>query len=222
MQFFLDTADLDEIRTGLELGMVDGVTTNPTLVSRAGKEFEELVKEICSMVPGPVSVEAVSERADDLVAEGERLASWAENVVVKIPMTEEGMKATRRLSGQGIRVNVTLIFSPTQALLAAKAGATYASLFVGRSDDISTSSRDLVQAVVDIYRNYAFSTQVLVASVRHPMHVLDAALAGAEVVTMPLSVLRQLYVHPLTAAGLARFREDWEKLMAQRAHAAQR
>jgi transaldolase len=211
MKFFLDTANVDEIREAAGLGLIDGVTTNPSLVAKAGRPFDEIVHEICEIVQGPVSAEVVSLEADEMVAEGRRLAAIHEHVVVKCPLIKEGLKATRRLSDEGIRVNVTLCFSPTQALLAAKAGAAYISPFVGRLDDVSQDGMELLQQIIAIYENYGFPTEVLAASIRHPKHVLDAALMGADVVTLPYKVFDALFNHPLTDKGLAAFLADWEK-----------
>ncbi len=212
MKFFIDTGNIDEIKEGLELGMVDGVTTNPSLVAKENKDFDTVVREILEIVDGPVSLEVISEDADGMVAEGEKLAKLAENVVVKIPMTTEGLKATRRLSGLGISVNQTLIFSPVQALLAAKAGADYVSPFIGRLDDISHNGMELVEQILTIFDNYEFDCEVIVASVRHPLHVLDAALLGADIATIPFKVIKQLAGHPLTDVGLKRFLDDWRKV----------
>ncbi|MCB2185725.1 MAG: fructose-6-phosphate aldolase [Deltaproteobacteria bacterium] len=211
MKIFIDTAELAEIKEALSLGVLDGVTTNPSLVAKAGKPFEACIREILDLVPGPVSVECVSTTHDEMVAEARNYASWAENVVVKIPIIQEGLKAIKTLSDEGIRVNTTLCFSPLQALLAAKAGAAYISPFVGRLDDISTDGMELIRQVVEIYANYAYDTEVLVASVRHPMHVVEAALMGADVCTIPFKVISQLLKHPLTDIGLAKFLADWEK-----------
>jgi transaldolase len=212
MMFFIDTGNIDEIKEGLELGMVDGVTTNPSLVAKENKDFDTVVREILEIVDGPVSLEVISEDADGMVAEGEKLAKLAENVVVKIPMTTEGLKATRRLSGLGISVNQTLIFSPMQALLAAKAGADYVSPFIGRLDDISHNGMELVEQILTIFDNYEFECEVIVASVRHPLHVLDAALLGADIATIPFKVIKQLVGHPLTDVGLKKFLDDWRKV----------
>lgn len=212
MKFFLDTANLEEIRRGMEMGLVDGVTTNPTLVSKEGVEFWDLVTEICRLVDGPVSLEVTSLDAEGMVREARQLAKIGDNVVVKIPMTQEGMKAVKRLEAEGIRTNVTLVFSPVQALIAAKAGASYVSPFVGRLDDISSGGMELVDKIVTIYANYDIFTQVIVASVRHPVHVLEAALLGADIATIPFRVLEQLFKHPLTDIGIERFLKDWEKV----------
>jgi len=215
MKFFIDTANVNEIRKAWDLGVIDGVTTNPSLISKEGREAVSLLKEICSMVHGPVSAEAVSMTADEMVKEAESLAKIHENIVVKIPMTEDGLKAVKKLSGIGIKTNVTLIFSPTQALLAAKAGATYVSPFVGRLDDISHSGMDLVGEIIDIYGNYMFHTEIIVASVRNPLHVVEAAKMGAHIATIPYSVIIQLIKHPLTDIGIEKFLKDWEKVPKQ-------
>ena len=212
MKFFIDTANVNEIRKAWDLGVIDGVTTNPSLISKEGREAVSLLKEICSMVKGPVSAEAVSMTADEMVKEAESLAKIHENIVVKIPMTEDGLKAVKKLSGMGIKTNVTLIFSPTQALLAAKAGATYVSPFVGRLDDISHSGMDLVGEIIDIYGNYMFHTEIIVASVRNPLHVVEVAKMGAHIATIPYSVIIQLIKHPLTDIGIEKFLKDWEKV----------
>ncbi|MFQ5441432.1 MAG: fructose-6-phosphate aldolase [Thermodesulfobacteriota bacterium] len=212
MKFFIDTANIEEIRSAGELGLVDGVTTNPTLVSREKRKFGELVEEICSIVDGPVSLEAISSDTKGLVAEARELKNIHKNVVVKIPMTLEGLRAVKTLSAEGIKTNVTLVFSPVQALMAAKAGAAYVSPFVGRLDDISHTGMEVVRSILDIFENYAFSTEVIVASVRNPLHVLDAALIGAHVATIPFKVLEQLSRHPLTDSGIERFLKDWEKV----------
>lgn len=212
MKFFIDSADVKEIRTAHEMGCVDGVTTNPSLLAKVGRGLEETIKEICSIVDGPVSAEAVSLTAPELIAEGEKLAKIHPNVVVKIPMGVEGVKAVKALTEKGIRTNVTLIFSANQALLCAKAGATYVSPFVGRLDDISQVGMDLIKDIVTIFRNYGFKTQTLVASVRNPVHVLESAKLGADVATVPLNVIQQLATHPLTDAGIKKFLADWEKV----------
>jgi len=212
MKFFIDTGNIDEIKEGLELGMVDGVTTNPSLVAKENKDFDTVVREILEIVKGPVSLEVISEDANGMVAEGEKLAKLAENVVVKVPMTTEGLKATRILSDMGISVNQTLIFSPVQALLAAKAGADYVSPFIGRLDDISHNGMDLVEQILTIFDNYGFDCEIIVASVRHPLHVLDAALLGADIATIPFKVIKQLAGHPLTDVGVERFLVDWRKV----------
>lgn len=212
MKFFIDTANVAEIREAHSLGVLDGVTTNPSLIAKEKRGFRPLIDEICSIVPGPVSVEVVRTDADGMVAEGEEYATIAKNVVVKVPVTREGLKAAKRLSEQGINVNVTLIFSAPQALLAAKAGARYVSPFVGRLDDISHAGMEVVAQIVSIFKNYRFPTEVLVASIRNPLHVIAAAQMGAHVATMPFAVLEQLLKHPLTDIGLQRFLADWQKL----------
>ena len=212
MKFFIDTANVDEIKEAQDLGMVDGVTTNPSLVAKEGKEFKGLIKEICAIVSGPVSVEVVSLEAEKMVAEAQDLAGMADNIVIKVPLIEEGLKAVKVLTEKGIKTNVTLCFSPVQALMAAKVGATYISPFIGRLDDISSVGMDLVEQIAAIYENYAYETEIIVASVRNPIHVLDAALVGADIATIPLKVIRQLIKHPLTDIGLENFLADWKKL----------
>ena len=212
MKFFLDTANLAQIKEATSWGMLDGVTTNPTLVARENMKFEDLIKEICSIVPGPVSVESVSTKAKDIVEEAKGLAKIAKNVVVKVPITLEGLKAIKELAQMGIRVNTTLIFNPIQALMAAKAGASFVSPFVGRLDDISHSGMDLVEQIVLIFENYGIETEVIVASVRHPLHVVEAALMRADIVTVPFDVLEKLVKHPLTDIGIERFLKDWGKV----------
>ena len=212
MQFFIDTADVGEIKKALEMGLCDGVTTNPSLVAKTGRAFEEVLKEIVSIVRGPVSAEVTAVEAEGMMKEARTYAKFADNVVIKIPLILEGLKAVKALTAEGIRTNVTLCFSPTQALLAAKAGATYVSPFVGRLDDIAEEGMALIGQILEIYRNYEFSTQVLVASVRHPMHVVQAARMGADVATIPFNVLEQLARHPLTDIGLKKFLADWEKV----------
>ncbi len=212
MKFFLDTANLDEIRRVASWGILDGVTTNPTLVSRESGSFEDLVREICRIVPGPVSAEAVATDADGIVHEARRLAGIAPNVVVKIPVGIEGLKATRVLSGEKIAVNMTLVFSASQALLAAKAGARYVSPFIGRLDDVSENGMALIEEIAVIFENYGFATEIIVASVRHPRHVVEAALLGASIATIPYAVMEKLVKHPLTDAGIERFLSDWKKV----------
>jgi transaldolase len=212
MKIFVDTANIEEIKKAWELGVIDGVTTNPSLISREGRDPVTLLKEICSIVNGPVSAEAVSMTADEMVKEAESLSNIHENIVVKIPMIEEGLRAVKRLSGIGIKTNVTLVFSPSQALLAAKAGATYVSPFVGRLDDISHTGMGIVSEIIEIYGNYMFNTEVIVASVRNPLHVVEAAKMGAHIATIPYSVIIQLIRHPLTDIGIERFLKDWEKV----------
>lgn len=212
MKFFIDTANLDEIRQANDMGLIDGVTTNPSLIARENKPFKKLLTEICRIVKGPISAEVVSLEAKEMVREAKDLAKIADNIVIKAPMTTEGIKATRMLSEAGIKTNVTLIFSPVQALLAAKAGATYVSPFVGRLDDISQVGMDVVGDIISIYDNYAFDTEVIVASIRHPGHVLEAALMGADVATIPFKVIAQLAKHPLTDIGIEKFLADWKKV----------
>lgn len=212
MKFFIDSADVEEIRKAHAMGCVDGVTTNPSLLAKVGRPLEETIREICSIVDGPISAECVSLEADELVKEGRTLAKIHDNVVVKIPMGVEGMKATKALTAEGIRTNVTLCFSANQALLCAKAGATYVSPFVGRLDDISQDGMELISNILEIYQNYDFVTQVLVASVRNPVHVLQSARMGAHVATLPYSVITQLANHPLTESGIKKFLADWEKV----------
>ena len=211
MKFFIDTANIDEIKKANELGMVDGVTTNPSLVAKEGREFKGLIKEICDIVDGPVSAEVVSLDAGGMVKEARELANLADNIVVKIPMLEEGLKAVKTLAQEEINTNVTLCFSPIQALMAAKAGAAYISPFVGRLDDISHIGMELVEEIITIYDNYGFETEVIVASVRNPIHVLDAALMGADIATIPFKVIKQLTKHPLTDIGVEKFLADWKK-----------
>lgn len=212
MKFFIDTASVAEIREAADLGLLDGVTTNPTLLSKEEGDPRAILREITKIVPGPVSAEVTALDHEGMVREGLELRKIAENIVVKIPMTLEGLKALRSLSGQGVPTNCTLIFNATQALMAAKAGASFASPFVGRLDDIATDGMDLIEQVCTIYRNYELPTEVLVASVRHPIHVVRAAMLGAHVVTMPAKVIGQLAQHPLTDIGLERFLADWEKV----------
>ncbi len=211
MKFFIDTANIDEIKKGVEMGMVDGVTTNPSLIAKEDKPFEEIIKEICSIVDGPVSAEVVSLDADGMVAEAKELVKIADNIVIKIPMIVEGLKAVKQLTSLGIKTNVTLVFSSTQALLAAKAGATFVSPFVGRLDDISQNGMELIEDIMNIYRNYGYTSEVIVASVRNPLHVRDSLLVGADVATIPLKVIEQLAKHPLTDNGMEQFLADWEK-----------
>lgn len=211
MKFFIDTANLAEIKEANDLGVLDGVTTNPSLVAKEGKEFLPLLKEICSVVNGPISAEVVATDFDGMMKEGKELAKIHDNIVVKLPLIKEGLKAAKAFHTEGIRTNVTLCFSANQALLAAKAGATYVSPFVGRLDDISTDGMQLIEQIVTIYNNYGYETEVLVASVRHPIHVMQAALMGAHVCTMPFKVIDQLVKHPLTDIGLEKFLADWNK-----------
>ena len=212
MKFFIDTANIEEIKNAWGLGVIDGVTTNPSLVSKEGKDPVSLLREICSIVNGPVSAEAVTMTADEMVREAKALAKIHKNIVVKIPMIEEGLRAVKKLSGMGIKTNVTLVFSPSQALLAAKAGATYVSPFVGRLDDISHVGMGIVSDIIEIYENYMFNTEVIVASVRNPLHVVEAARMGAHIATIPYSVIIQLIKHPLTDIGIQKFLKDWEKV----------
>ena len=212
MKFFIDTANIDEIKEAAKMGMVDGVTTNPSLISKEGRDFEEVIKEICEIVDGPISAEVISIDAEGMVKEARHLAGIHDNIVVKIPMTVDGLKATRTLTGEGIKTNVTLVFSPLQALMAAKAGATYVSPFVGRLDDLSHEGLLLVEQIVEIYSNYGYDTQIIVASVRNPLHVLDAAMMGADIATIPFNVLGKLAAHPLTDKGLKSFLDDWNKM----------
>lgn len=212
MKFFIDTADLNEIRQAQDMGLLDGVTTNPSLIAKTGRRFEEVISEICEVVDGPISAEVVSTDFDGMVAEAKKLAALHKNIVVKVPLITEGLKTTKWCSDNGIKTNVTLCFSPVQALMAAKAGATYISPFVGRLDDIQHEGMELIHQIVEIYERYNFDTEVLVASVRSPMHVVQAALAGAHVSTIPFGVLSKLAKHPLTDIGLERFLADWEKV----------
>jgi len=212
MKFFIDSANIGEIKEALSLGMCDGVTTNPSLVAREKRPFNDVVKEILEAVPGPVSLEVVSLDAKGMVAEAKKLVELGGNVVIKVPLTTEGLKATKILSGEGIDVNETLIFSPIQALMAAKAGAAYVSPFVGRLDDVAQNGMELVEQILSIFDNYGFSTEVIVASVRHPMHVLEAAMLGADIATIPFGVIAQLAKHPLTDAGIEKFLADWKKV----------
>ncbi len=216
MKFFIDTADLDEISEANDLGVLDGVTTNPSLCAKIGVEdFEGHIAKICNIVSGDVSAEVVSTKYEDIVAEGRHLAAIADNVVVKVPLIEDGIKAIKTLSGEGIRINCTLCFSATQAVIAAKAGASYISPFIGRIDDISSDGMQLIEDVVHIYDNYGFETEILAASIRHPMHVLESMRLGADVATMPLSVIKQLLEHPLTDRGLEKFLADWDSLQEE-------
>jgi transaldolase len=212
MKFYLDTANVKEIQEAASLGLLDGVTTNPSLVAKEGRSFTEVLLEICNLVDGPISAEVVSIEADAMVREGKSLAKIHKNIVVKVPLIPEGLKATKRLAAEGIKVNVTLCFSPTQAILAAKAGAWCVSPFIGRLDDVSSNGMELVRQIVTIYKNYDYRTYVLVASVRHPQHVVEAALAGGHICTMPYAVFQQLVKHPLTDIGLKKFLADWDTL----------
>ncbi|MEZ0361014.1 MAG: fructose-6-phosphate aldolase [Hydrogenobacter sp.] len=212
MQFFLDTGNVDEIKQALDWGILDGVTTNPSLISKTGRPFMEVAKEIVKLVDGPVSLETVSLDAEGMVREGRMLSELGDNVVVKIPMTPEGVKAIQVLESEGIPVNVTLVFSPAQALIAAKAGATFVSPFIGRIDDVSGEGMKLIREVRTIFDNYDIDTEIIVASVRHPMHVVEAALIGADICTMPFDVMKKLFNHPLTDKGIDLFLKDWEKV----------
>lgn len=211
MKFFIDSANIDEILEASKLGVLDGVTTNPSLVSKEGKNFNELLKEICSIVKGPVSAEVISTDSVGMIKEAHELVKIAPNIVVKVPLINEGIKAVKILSEEGIKTNVTLCFSPTQAILAAKVGATFVSPFVGRLDDIGQNGMDLIHQIVTIYNNYGYETEVLVASIRNPIHVIDAAMMGAHVCTIPFKVIEQLIKHPLTDIGLEKFLSDWKK-----------
>ncbi|MBI5886264.1 MAG: fructose-6-phosphate aldolase [Deltaproteobacteria bacterium] len=212
MKFFIDTANIEEIKTAANWGLVDGVTTNPSLVAREKRPFDEIIKEICKIINGPISAECVNLDAKGMIEEARGLAKIHKNIVVKIPMTLEGMQAVKTLTKEGIKTNVTLVFSPLQALLAAKAGASYVSPFVGRLDDVSHNGMELVHQILEIFGAYAYPTEVIVASVRNPLHVLDAATMGAHVATIPFKVLEQLSKHPLTDAGISKFLEDWKKV----------
>ena len=211
MKFFIDTANINEIKEANDMGMVDGVTTNPSLIAKEGRDFEEIIKEICEIVDGPISAEVVSTDTEGMLEEARKLSKIHNNIVVKIPMLVDGLKATRRLSEEGIKTNVTLVFSPLQALMAAKAGATYVSPFIGRLDDVSQEGLLLVEQIVEIYSNYAFDTEIIVASIRNPLHVLESALMGADIATIPFNVLSKLAAHPLTDKGLKAFLDDWNR-----------
>lgn len=211
MKFFIDTANIDEIKKGVEMGLVDGVTTNPSLIAKEDKPFEEIIGEICKIVDGPISAEVVSLDSDGMIEEARKLAKIHDNIVIKIPMIIEGIKAVKKLTAEGIKTNVTLVFSSVQALLAAKVGATFVSPFVGRLDDIGAPSMDLIGDIVSIYDNYGYQSEIIVASVRSPQHVMDAALIGADIATIPLKVITQLAKHPLTDIGMEQFLADWEK-----------
>ena len=212
MKIFLDTANIEHIKEANSWGIIDGVTTNPTLIAKEGRRFEDVVKEICDIVDGPISAEVISLDSEGMISEAREIAKIHKNIVIKIPMTAEGLKAVKVLSSEGIKTNVTLVFQPSQALLAAKAGATYVSPFVGRLDDISSWGMDIIRTIKDIYDNYGFSTEIIVASVRNPTHVVEAALAGADIATIPYKVLQQLVRHPLTDIGIERFLKDWESV----------
>jgi transaldolase len=212
MKFFIDTADIQEIREANRLGLIDGVTTNPSLIAKTGKDFDSVVNEICAEVKGPISLEVVSLDADGMINEARKLSKISENIVVKVPIIGEGIKAIKVLSEEGIKTNCTLIFSALQALIAAKAGASYVSPFVGRLDDISHTGMEVVEQVINIFTNYDIDTEIIVASIRNPLHVLDAALMGADIVTLPFGVLMQLINHPLTDIGIQRFMKDWKRV----------
>lgn len=212
MKFFIDTANVDEIKKAWETGVIDGVTTNPSLMAKEGKDPIKVLREICSIANGPVSAEVIGLKTDEMVKEAESLAKIHENIIIKIPMTEDGLRAVKKLAGMGIKTNVTLVFSASQALLAAKAGATYVSPFVGRLDDISHNGMALIEEIMAVYENYMFETQIIVASIRNPLHVVEAAKIGAHVATIPYSVIMQLIKHPLTDIGIEKFLKDWEKL----------
>lgn len=214
MKLFLDSADIDEIRSTAETGLLDGLTTNPSLVAKQGQSFDALLKEITQLVPGPISAEVISTEKEGMLQEAEKLVQIADQIVIKVPLTKEGLKACKELNSQGVKVNVTLCFSPLQALLAAKAGATYVSPFIGRLDDVGHEGTDLIEQMVQIFDQYGFETQILAASIRHPVHVLQSALAGADVATLPYKVFTQLFQHPLTDKGLEKFLSDWKKLKA--------
>ncbi|MCX8166438.1 MAG: fructose-6-phosphate aldolase [Candidatus Micrarchaeota archaeon] len=211
MKFFLDTAEVDKIKRFADLGLVDGITTNPTLIMKSGKEHKSVIQEIDKIIDGPISVEGIATNAEDIIKEAEEFINWGKNIVVKVPMSEEGIKAVKLLSKRGIKTNVTLVFSAAQALLVAKAGATYVSPFVGRLDDVSFDGIEIIAQIKQIYENYGFKTQILVASVRSPLHVIAAAELGAHVCTMPPEVLEKMFKHPFTDAGLEIFRKDWDK-----------
>ncbi len=211
MKFFIDTANIEEIKEANAMGMVDGVTTNPSLIAKEGGDFKEIITEICAIVDGPISAEVISLDTEGMVSEAKDLAKIHDNIVIKIPMTVDGLKAVRLLTAAGIKTNVTLIFSPLQALMAAKAGATYVSPFVGRLDDLSNEGMLLVEQIVEMYSNYAYDTEIIVASVRNPLHVLDSALMGADIATIPFNVLSKLAAHPLTDKGIKAFLDDWKK-----------
>ena len=217
MKFFVDTGNLTEIKKLVPLGIVDGVTTNPSLLAKEPRDPREIIKEICQVVQGPVSYEVVATDAAGMITEGRQLASIDKHVVVKVPFTRDGVEATKVLAAEGHAVNVTLVFSPTQALIAAKVGAAYVSPFVGRLDDIATDGMELIKQIVEIYRHYTFRTQVLVASVRHPMHIVEAARMGADICTCPAALIDQMFKHPLTDIGLEKFLKDWEKAQAVKA-----
>jgi transaldolase len=212
MKIFLDTANIEEIKEANSWGIIDGITTNPTLMAKEKREYDEIVKEIVAIVDGPISAEAMCGKCDDIVKEARALSKIHKNIVVKIPMTTEGLKAVKKLSAEGVKTNVTLVFSPNQALLAAKAGATYVSPFIGRLDDIGAHGMDIIEQIMKVYKNYNFKTQVIVASIRHPIHVLQAAMIGADIATVPFEVLKKMTQHSLTDVGIEKFKCDYEKL----------
>jgi transaldolase len=214
MKFFIDTANIDEIKEANSMGMVDGVTTNPSLIAKEGRPFEEIIRDICAIVDGPISAEVIALDTAGMLKEARHLAKIHDNIVIKVPMTVDGLKATRQLADDGIKTNVTLVFSPLQALMAAKAGATFVSPFVGRLDDLSHDGMLLVEQIVEIYSNYAFDTEIIVASIRNPLHVLESALMGADIATIPFGVLKKFAAHPLTDKGLKAFLDDWKKVKA--------
>jgi transaldolase len=214
MKFFIDTANIDEIKEANSMGMVDGVTTNPSLIAKEGRPFEEIIRDICAIVDGPISAEVIALDTAGMLKEARPLAKIHDNIVIKVPMTVDGLKATRQLADDGIKTNVTLVFSPLQALMAAKAGATFVSPFVGRLDDLSHDGMLLVEQIVEIYSNYAFDTEIIVASIRNPLHVLESALMGADIATIPFGVLKKFAAHPLTDKGLKAFLDDWKKVKA--------
>ncbi|WP_022670685.1 fructose-6-phosphate aldolase [Hippea alviniae] len=215
MKFFLDTANVEKIREFAEMGIVDGVTTNPSLIAKEGRNFEEVIKEITQIVDGPISAEVTKDTANEMVSEAESLASIHDNIVIKIPMTKEGIKATNMLAKKGIKVNMTLVFSPAQALLAAKAGARYISPFVGRLDDISHIGTELLISIREILDNYDFECEIIAASIRNPLHVVEAARIGVDIATIPPAVMEQLFKHPLTDIGIERFKKDWESVFGK-------
>jgi transaldolase len=217
MKIFIDTGNLKEVESLVPLGIIDGITTNPSLLAKEGGDYRTILKKICELVKGPTSAEVVAKDFEGMIRQGRDLASIDEHIVVKVPFTKEGVRACKALSSEGLRVNVTLVFSPTQALIAAKVGATYVSPFVGRLDDIATSGMNLVHEIVDIYENYQFKTEILVASVRHPIHIVEAARLGADICTCPAAVIEAMFRHPLTDTGLEKFLKDWEKAQAVKA-----
>jgi transaldolase len=212
MKIFIDTANTDEIKKANAWGVIDGITTNPTLVAKENRGFDEVVREIISIIEGPISVEVISTLSEEMVKEATAMSGWSKNIVIKIPMTPEGLKAVKILHAKNIKTNVTLVFSVNQAILAAKAGATYVSPFIGRLDDIGHDGMQIVRDMVTIFREYGFKTEIIVASVRHPLHVIEAAKVGAHVVTIPFNVIEKMFSHPLTDAGLAKFLSDWKKV----------